>query len=138
MTGRLCGLVLIAVSVLCVGCRKDAEINAALSEVDSFTNELAERIKAAPNPTAGIDEAQRHLDSRKNEMKAKAALLTRVRGIQVSDETEKKLIETVRRDQSTITDLKSYSKYMNLYLSDATFKTKLDKLINDYLELFQA
>ena len=136
MTERLGCLLLLAVCILLVGCKKDAEISAALTEVDSFTNELVERIRAAPNPTAGVEDAQSYLDSRKREIKVKANLLARVRGIQVTDETEKKLIETVKRDQLTVAALQS--KYMNLSLSDAAFKTKLDKLVNDYLELFQA
>jgi hypothetical protein len=139
VTGKLgYAILLVLACMLLAGCKQDAEINAALAEVDSFTNELVGRIKDAPNPSAGVDDAQTYLDSRKREIKAKASYLARVRGIQVTDETEKKLIETVRRDQMTIVSLQSPPKYMNLTMSDATFKTKLDKLINDYLELFNA
>jgi hypothetical protein len=138
MNGKLGCILLLAVSVILAGCKKDAEINASLAEVDSFTNELADRIKNASNPIVGVDDAQQYLDSRKREIKAKATMLARVRGIQVNEETEKKLIETVRRDQMTIVSLQSQSKYMSLSMSDAAFKTKLDKLVNDYLELFQA
>lgn len=136
MNAKLGSIVLLAFCLLLAGCKKDAEVNAALTEVDTFTNELAERIKAAPNPTAGVDDAQQYLDSRKREIKSRAALLVRIRGVQVNDDTEKKMIETVRRDQTTITSLQS--RFMNLSMSDATFKTKLEKLVNDYLELFQA
>jgi hypothetical protein len=130
-------LLLLLCSTLLAGCKRDAEINAALTEVDAFTNEMVNRIKDAPNPTTGVDDAQQYLDSRRREIKAKAAFLARVRGIQASDETEKRLIEIVRRDQMTVLQLQSSSKYMNLSMSDAAFKTKLDKLVNDYLELFQ-
>ena len=137
MTGKPRYIVLLVLaSMLLAGCKRDAEINAALAEVDSFTNELVERIKAAPNPTAGVDDAQAYLDSRKREIKAKASYLARVRGIQVTDETEKKLVATVRRDQMTVASLQS--QFMSLSMSNAAFKTKLDKLVNDYLELFNA
>lgn len=129
-----CLILLIAACLLLTGCRRDAEVNSALTEVDSFTNELENFVKADPN-SKGVDNAQQYLDARKREIKLKISYLTRVRGIQVSDETEKRLIETVRRDQMNITSLQA--KY-NLPLNDAAFKTKLDKLINDYLELFQA
>lgn len=132
-TVKLCSLLLIAGCLLLAGCKKDYEINVALAEVDSFTNELVGRIKA--NPANGVDDAQQYLDSRKREIKAKTALLTRARGIQLSDETERKLIETVRRDQMTVASLQ-FSK--DLPVNDAAFKAKLDKLVNDYLELFQA
>jgi hypothetical protein len=139
VTGKLgCLVLLVVASLLLTGCRKDAEINAALAEIDSFTTELVKRIDDAPTPSKGVDDAQQYLDSRKLEIKAKATFLTRVRGIQVSGETEKKLIETVRQNQTTITSLQSSSQFMNLSMSDAAFKAKLDKLVKDYLELFTA
>jgi hypothetical protein len=138
VTGKLGCLVLLAISLLLTGCTKDAEINAAVAEVDSFTTELVTRINAAPNLPMGLDDAQQYLDSRKREIKAKTALLVGVRGIQINDETEKKLIETIRRDQMTVAGLPLQPKFVNISTNDAAFRTKLDKFVNDYLELFQA
>jgi len=136
--GKLCGTVLLVLALSTLaGCKRDAEINAALGELDSFTNELVRLINEASNPTQGVDDAQQYLDSRKREIKAKAYFLARTRGINASDETEKRLIETVRSAQMKIVSLPSSSKFSNLIASNAVFKTKLDKLINDYLELFQ-
>jgi Zn-dependent alcohol dehydrogenase len=137
VTGKRGLLVLLVLtSLLLAGCKRDAEINAALGEIDSFTNELRERIKNAPNPTTGVDDAQQYLDSRKREIKAKASFLTRVRGVNASDQTIKRLVETVRRNQLTIVSLQT--EFANLSMSNTAFKTKLDKLVNDYLELFQS
>ena len=136
MTAKSGFLMLLAICLLLAGCKKDAEINAALAEVDSFTKELVERIKAAPNLPKGVDDAQQHMDSRKREIKIKTAYLARARGIEVGDETERKMIEVVRRNQMTVIGLQS--DYMSLSMSDPAFKAKLDKLVNDYLELFQA
>ena len=126
-------LLLFVASLLLTGCRKDAEINSALAELDAFTTEIYTRVKTTPT-TEGVDAAQAYMDSRKREIKAKVALLTGVRGVQVSDETERGLIEAVRRNQMNIIGLQS----MPIAPTDAAFKTKLDKLINDYLSLFQA
>jgi hypothetical protein len=134
-TARLCYALLVAASILLTGCKKDAEITAALAEVDSFTNELVRRIHEGPAPAQGVDDAQQYLDSRKREIKNKATLLAHVRGVQVSEETERKLIETVRRNQMMVASLQSHPK---LPVNDVAFRTKLDKLINDYLALFQA
>lgn len=128
-----CLILLVAASMLLAGCKRDAEVNAALAEMESFTTDMLGRIEAARNPSTGVDEAQQYLDSRKREIKSRAAFLASVRGIQTSDETERKLIETVRRNQMRVISLQS----MPLATSDAAFKTKLDKLINDYLSLFQ-
>lgn len=135
VTSKLFCALLLTASLLLTGCKRDAEINAALMEVDSFTNELLRRINEAPSPALGLDDAQQYLDSRKREIKAKTAMLTRVRGVQLSEETERKLIETVRRDQLMVASLHSNSK---LPVNDLAFKTKLDKLVNDYLDLFQS
>jgi hypothetical protein len=124
--------------LLLAGCKKDAEINSALAEVHLFTTELRQRIDSAQDPTVGVDDAQQYLDSRKREIKSRATFLARVRGIQASDETEKKLIETVRNDQMAMTSLPTQQKYMTISMNNPVFKTKLDKLVNDYLELFQA
>lgn len=128
-----CLLLVIVGSLLLAGCRRDAEITSALAEIDAFTTEIEGRVKATPT-IEGVDAAQQYLDSREREIKTKAALLTGVRGIQVSDETERRLIDTVRRNQTTIIGLQS----MRIAPSDAAFKTKLEKLVNDYLSLFQA
>lgn len=128
-----CILLLMAASLLLAGCRKDAEINSALAELDAFTTEIEGSVRSTPT-SEGVDAAQQYLDMRKREIKAKIGLLTGVRGIQVSDETERRLIERVRQNQTNIISLQS----MSIAASDAAFKTKLDKLVNDYLSLFQA
>lgn len=129
----VCLVLLIVATLLLAGCRRDAEINSALAELDAFTTDIEGRVRGTPT-SEGVDAAQQYLDSRRREIKTRTALLTGVRGIQVSDETERRLIETVRRNQTTIIGLQS----MPIAATDAAFKTKLDKLINDYLSLFQA
>ena len=137
MTGKLICLFLIAASVLALtGCNRDAEINAALSEVDAFTTELYERVNRAQGAVTGIDDAQQYLDSRKSDIKPKANFLAGIRGIQVGGETQKKMVDTVKRDQMLISSLQST--YMTNSMSDPVFRTKLEKLVNDYLDLFQA
>ena len=136
MAGKLISLFLIAASALALsGCNRDAEINTALSEVDAFTAELYERVTRAPGTVTGIDDAQQFLDSRKGDIKPKASFLVRIRGIQVGAETQKKMIDTVKRDQMRISSLQN--EYMTNSMSDPVFRTKLEKLVNDYLDLFQ-
>jgi hypothetical protein len=138
MTGKLLCLLLLAACLMLSGCKKDAQIDAALAEVDSFTTQLLEivnRAKTVQPPAPVIDEAQQYLDSRKREIKARAAYLASVRGIQVSARTERLMIETVRRNQLSVASLPTALMPVS---NDALVRTKLDKLINDYLELFQA
>lgn len=124
-------LLLISMTVAC--CRKDAEVNATVSAVDALTTELVRRIEAAPNPSAGVDDAQQYLDTRKTEIAGKMGALKSLRGDQVSDETRKKLTSTLAQDASKVGDLQI--KYVSHSISSPAFKAKLDKLVGDYQTL---
>ena len=124
---------LLLVSLTVAGCRKDAEVNATVSAVDGLTTELVRRIEAAPNPSAGVDDAQEYLDTRKTEIAGKMGALKSLRGDQVSDETKKKLTSTLAQDAAKVGDLQI--KYVSHSISNPTFKAKLDKLVGDYQTL---
>ena len=121
---------LLLISITVAGCRKDAEVNATLSAVDAFTTELVRRIEAAANPSAGVDDAQQYLDSRKSEIAGKMGVLKSLRSDQVSDETKKKLASTLAQDAAKVGDLQV--KYVSHSISNPGFKAKLDKLVGDY------
>ena len=124
---------LLLISLMVAGCQKDAEVNATVSAVDALTTELVRRIEAAPNPSAGVDDAQQYLDARKTEIAGKMVALKSLRGDQVSDETRKKLTSTLAQDASKVGDLQI--KYVNHSISNPAFKAKLDKLVGDYQTL---
>ena len=127
----LAALLLISLSV--AGCRKDAEVNATVSAVDALTTELVRRIEAAPNPSAGVDDAQRYLDATKSDIASKMGVLKSLRGDQVSDETRKKLRSRLADDAAKVGDLQI--KYVSHSISNPAFKAKLDRLVADYQTL---
>ena len=124
---------LLLVSLTVAGCRKDAEVNATVSAVDGLTTEMVRRIEAAPNPSAGVDDAQEYLDAQKTEIANKMGVLKKLRGDQVSDETKKKLTSTLAQDAAKVGDLQI--KYVSHSISNPAFKAKLDKLVGDYQTL---
>ena len=124
---------LLLIFILIVGCRKDAEVNATVSAVDALTTELVRRIEAAPNPSAGVDDAQQYLDARKTEIAGKMGTLKSLRGDQVSDETKKKLVSTLAQDAAKVGDLQV--RYVSHSISNPAFKEMLDKLVGDYQTL---
>lgn len=124
---------LLLISLMVAGCRKDAEVNATVSAVDALTTELVRRIEAAPNPSAGVDDAQQYLDAKKIEIAGKMGALKSLRGDQVSDETRKKLTSTLAQDASKVGGLQV--KYVSHSISSPAFKAKLDKLVGDYQTL---
>lgn len=115
------------------GCRKDAEVNATVAVVDGLTTELIRRIEAAPNPSAGVDDAQEYLDANKTEIAGKMGVLKSLRGDQVSDETKRTLMSRLAADASKVGDLQV--KYVSHSISNPAFKAKLDKLVGDYQTL---
>lgn len=131
MYGRIsCLLLLLAFGIVMAGCKKDTEVNAVIADLDAFTKELVQKAESAQNPSAGIDEAQKFLDSRKADLRVKIESLKDMRGYQVSKETTQKITESVTEDVMSVNKLKI--KYMTETMRDPALKAKLDKLVNDY------
>lgn len=130
-----CLILLVACGITLAGCKKDNEINALMGELDAFTKELVQKVESAQNPSAGVDEAQKFLDSRKADLSAKIATLKDLRGYQVSTDTKKKMAESVTDDAMSVANLQI--KYMNTSMRDPVFKAKLDKLTGDYQSLLK-
>jgi hypothetical protein len=124
---------LLVIFMTVAGCSKDAEVNATVSAVDALTTELVRRIEAAPNPSDGVDDAQKCLDARKTEIAGKLSVLKGLRGDQVSDETKRKLVSRLAEDAAKVGDLQV--RYVSHSISSPTFKAKLDKLVSDYQTL---
>lgn len=124
---------LLLISITVTSCSKDTEVNATVSAVDGLTTELVRRIEAAPNPSAGVDDAQEYLDAQKTEIASKMGVLKKLRGDQVSDETKKRLALRLADDAAKVGGLQV--KYVSQSISNPAFKAKLDKLVGDYQTL---
>jgi len=132
-------LALLAACALCAalaGCKKDAQIESVLADLHTFSQEIVKRVEGAPNPSAGVDDAQRYFDSRKAEMEGKLQSLKGIRGFQVSQETQKKMTEQLTEDVMNVSKLQI--KYIGQSMRDPAFKTKLSKLITDYQNLLKS
>jgi len=127
--------VIIVICLVLAGCKKDAQIEASIAELHLFSQELTKKVQSAPNPTAGVDEAQRLMDSRKVDLQSKMKSLKSIRGYQISKETQQKMAETLSNDARSVAGLQM--KYLSVSMKDPAFKGKLDKLIRDYTEIFK-
>jgi len=129
-------VVVVLACIVLTGCKKDMEIETIVAELHSFSMELTKKVQSAPNPSAGIDEAQKLMDSRKADLQSKMKSLNGVRGYQVSKETQKRMTDTLSQDARSIAGLQI--KYLSVSIRDPAFKEKLDKLIRDYTEIFKS
>jgi hypothetical protein len=137
MSHRLTRLFLaIACAALLVGCKKDAQVDSVLNDLDTFTKAMVAKVDSAPNPSAGVDEAQKFFDSGKADMQAKLGTLKGLRDFQVSDETKKKMIERMTEDTMSVAKLKI--KYISSAMRDPSLSAKFDKLNTDYMAMIKS
>ena len=129
----LCSLALLC-ALLLSGCKKDAEINSAMADIHTTTDEVVKKVDAAPN-AAGVDAAQQLFDSRKPDLKAKWEVIKSARDFQVGEDTKKKMADSYLEDFKAINNLKV--KYISVSLRDEAFSSKLDKLVKDWQETFK-
>ncbi|MBX7171124.1 MAG: hypothetical protein K1X72_09210 [Pyrinomonadaceae bacterium] len=126
-------ITLFLVLALCLsmmGCSKDAEIKAFISELDTVTNEMVQKINAGD-----VDGARTAFDGKKESLKTKWDGVKTARGFQVSKEVQKEAVEKVTKNASTLAGAMT-SNMMKL----ATDKAKLDKLqalVKEYTEVFR-
>lgn len=125
----------LAACLALAGCKKDAEIQSVLADFDSFTQELVKRVDSAESPRAGVDSAQQYLDGKRAELRARWESIKSVKNFQVSDETRKRMEEDLKKNMLSIYGLQS--RYMNESIKDPGFKARLDKLIEDYKNLYE-
>lgn len=117
-------LLVLACLALATACgKKDDQINTFIADLTSFTDELVKK----PN----VDEAQKYMDSRKEEMKGKFDSIKNIGENQISEETKKKLQESV------VDNAKKVSQMVVKYGSDPAASPKLQKLMQDYQGLFK-
>ena len=134
--GRYAALsLLLAASLLLAGCKKDAEINSVLADFNTFTNELVNKVDSASTPASGVDAAQKYLDEKKTELRAKWDSIKTVKNFQVSAETKKRMEDDLKKNLLSVYGLQN--KYLDEAIKDPAFKAKMNKLVNDYKDLYE-
>ena len=126
---------LVLTSFMFAACSKDAEVGSFISDSDKLANDIVQKVKATPT-AAGIDEAQKTLDGKKADIKAKYESLKNVRGFQVKSETMKQLTDSVTKNITAVNSLKI--DLMTATMNDKALSDKLDKLIDEYNALYKS
>ena len=126
-------VLVVVLGLLAGACSRDREVEAALGELDAFTQALLARVKAGPTPQAGVDEAQKYLDASGPALKGKLAALKSIRGFQISAETKKKLEARFVANATAVAGLQL--EYALQAARDEGFRQRVEKLANDYRAL---
>lgn len=106
-----------------------------LAEVNSFTSELVRRVEAAPDPSAGVEDAQRFLDSRREELKAKIGAAKKSEQYRRDGALRAKFLES-ETDNVVVRVAGLRTRHMGRAMSDRAFQSKLDKLVTDYGSIY--
>ena len=123
-----------ALCLVFAGCSKDAEAEAFIAENDAVMKDMTAKIDANPS-AAGVDDAQKSFDAKKDSLKSKWDAIKDARGAQVSSETQKKLNDSMTGNMKELTDV-SMKNAMKLAM-DKEAATKFQKLMNDYGNTFK-
>jgi hypothetical protein len=128
---RWFALVVVAAAAT-VGCSKDKEVLAFVSDFDTFSNEIVKQVKSAPNVSAGVDAAQKYLDENKASIEQKMATIKDVKNFQITDETKKKMETSIANNAQAVLGLQI--EYVGQVAMDRSLQTKFEKLVKDYHE----
>lgn len=116
------------------GCKKDADVTAFISELDTFTAELVKKVDSNPT-SAGVDDAQNYLNSKKGDVKAKWDAVKNVSQARVSEDVMKKLTDSITKNVSSVSGLAI--KHSGAAMKDPQMSVKLSNLAKDYTELLK-
>src|SRR5688500_6924958 len=82
-------------SLSTTGCKKDDMVNTTMADLEKLATEMNDTVTKAEDKKQGIADAQKLLDGKKDDLKAKMKEVGELRGFQVSDETMTKMASTV-------------------------------------------
>ncbi len=131
-----------AMLLLTAGCKSrttettgEPDAGAVLKELDSFTSELVGKVEAARDPVNGLIDAQALLDARKAEFSLKIAAVKHGQKFAQDNELRRRALESEIDNVMRVQGLRT--KHLE-EASNAAFRERLDKLINDYQDLFKS
>ncbi len=146
-TKIICRCLLLACALMLASCQKsptptnastapaEEPVGAVLNEVNTFTDELMRKIETAPDPARGLAEARQFFDGGSDAIREKIVRLRASQKFKESQEAQRMMLESDVDNTSRVAGLKT--RFMDRAMTDAAFKSQLDKLVEDYRALFR-
>jgi len=79
---------LLAIVLALGACKKDDFANETMTELGALTDDIVKKVKDADDKLAGLAEAQRALDAKKDDLSAKLKEIGALREFQISEEAQ--------------------------------------------------
>ena len=128
-------LLLFVFTLALAGCaNKDAEVQSFITEFDAVTKEMTDKINANPT-SAGIEEAQKSFDAKKDSLKTKFDSFKNARQAQLSADMLKKFTDSINGNTKLLSD--TMTKNAMKLAQDKDAMPKLQKLMQDYSNTFK-
>ncbi len=112
----------------------DLSLDGVVRQLKELTDELAGKVESAPDPKAGVAEAQRLLDARKAEMSARIGALKQ-QALARDASARGKWLEAEVDNTRRVSELRL--KYLDASLRDPELKAGLERLAADYDSMFK-
>ena len=112
------------------GCSKDAEINSFITEFETITKEITTDLESGD-----VTAARKTFDDKKENLKTSWDSIKGARGFQVSEETKTNLTESVTKNVTALGFAAGKAKIKAI--SDKDKSAEIDKLLNEYKDIFQ-
>ena len=113
---------------------RGAGVDALVAELNSFTDELVKKVESAADTSAGVDDAQRLLDARREELKAKVRAARESAEFRENREANGRLLECEVSGGDRVSALST--RYLDQSIKDPSLRSKLSKLRGDYNSIF--
>lgn len=123
-------VLLLAFVLMFTGCSKDEFATQTMAEMTTLTDEIVAKVTDTEDKKAGVAEAQALLDGKKAELEPKLAEIMELRGFQVSEETQAKVLDSMINNTVKISTLEI--DLMMETMNDKDLEAALEKLVADY------
>jgi hypothetical protein len=127
---------LLAIVLALGACKKDDFANETMKEFSDLTDEMVKKVKDASDKKAGVAEAQKALDAKKEDLSTKMKEIGQLRGFQLSEEAQgnvaKVIIEVSGKIQQIDLDLITET------MSDKDLAAAVTKLKADHTAIINA
>ncbi len=123
-------LLILAFCLSMAGCSKDAEVNAFMTELDTVTNDVVQKINSGD-----VDGAKTAFDGKKEGLKAKWNAFKNAREMQVSKDVMKKMQESLQKNVTALTTAVATGSIK--FATDKAKGEKLQSISKEYMDLFK-
>jgi hypothetical protein len=111
-------------------CKKDGDVQASLDLLDKHGKEITAKVTTATDKKAGVADAQKYLDSNKDDLNKRMKEMSELRGFQVSEDMQSKMAQSLV--DAAFMCGKIQVDLMSETMSDKDLDASLEKLCKDW------